>query len=257
MKYLFILSLLSASFVSYANAELTTKIVEYNKGQFEGYLAMPKEVMKSTPAILLVHNWMGVSEETKFQAQRFAGLGYIVLAADIYGKGQRPKDATEAGKFAGKYKGDRQLFRKNLIAALDFLKEQKNVDQKKLAAIGYCFGGTGAIELARSGAAIKAAVSFHGGLDSLNPRDGKNIKAKLLIHHGDVDPFVPAKDIDAFEREMKDHKVSYEMIRYPGAVHSFTEKGAGDDPKKGAAYNKDADEKSFAKTKEFFRELFQ
>lgn len=254
MKSLFISILL---IVNFAKADLMTKTIDYSNGQFEGFLAMPKEIKKSTPAILMVHNWMGVSEETKFQAKRFADLGYIVLAADVYGKGHRPKDAIEAGKYAGKYKGDRQLFRKNLLTAFNFLKEQKNVDQNKIVAVGYCFGGTGAIELARAGTPLKAVVSFHGGLDSPNPADGKNIKAKLLIHHGDIDPFVSAKDIEAFEKELKSHHVQYELIRYKGAVHSFTEKGAGNDTTKGAAYNEEADIKSFEKTISFLKDLFK
>lgn len=253
MKFVFLFSIL---FSFLASAELVTKTVDYGNGKFEGFLAMPKDLKKSTPAILMVHNWMGVSDETKFQAKRFADLGYIVLAADIYGKGQNPKDAKEAGQFAGKYKTDRKLFRENLNAGLQFLLQQKNVDAKKVAAAGYCFGGTGAIELARSGADIKGVISFHGGLDSPTPADGKNIKAQLLVHHGEIDPYVPAKDIEAFEKELKDSKVKYELIKYPGAVHSFTEKAAGNDVSKGAAYNEAADLKSFEKSKEFLKSIF-
>lgn len=253
MKFAFALFML---FSFRASAELATKSVDYGGGKFEGFLVTPKDLKKNTPAILMIHNWMGISDETKFQAKRFAELGYIVLAADIYGKGQHPKDAKEAGQFAGKFKSDRKLFRENLNAGLQFLLQQKNVDQKKIAAAGYCFGGTGAIELARSGAAIQGVISFHGGLDSPTPTDGKNIKAHLLVLHGEIDPFVPAKDIEAFEKELKDHKVKYELIKYPGAVHSFTEKAAGNDVSKGAAYNESADLKSFEKSKEFLKSIF-
>lgn len=236
-------------------ASLNTKTVSYDNNKFEGYLAMPKKIDHSKPAILMIHNWMGVTEETKFQANRFAEQGYVVFAADIYGKGQRPKDQSEAGKFAGKYKRDRKLFRQNLNTGLDFLKTLDHVDSKNLVVAGYCFGGTGAIELARSGAAVKGAISFHGGLDSPTPKDGKKIKAKILALHGNDDPFVPAKDLAAFEKEMKKYKVNYNLIKYPNAVHSFTDKGAGNDNSKGAAYNAEADKKSFAEALSFLQNL--
>jgi dienelactone hydrolase len=256
MKNLILILILSFLFVP-AQADHMGKMLVYGDGKYEGYFVTPTKLKTSTPAILLVHNWMGVTDETKYQAGRYADLGYIVLAADIYGKGQRPKDMNEAGKFAGTYKGDRKLFRERLKLGLDALLQQKNVDPENLAALGYCFGGTGVLELARSGAKIKGVVSFHGGLDSPSPADGKNIKSKVLIHHGAIDPFVPAKDIEAFEKEMRNNHVSIEMIKYPGAVHSFTDKSAGTDVSKGAAYNAEADSKSFSRTTEFLKSLFK
>jgi dienelactone hydrolase len=130
-------------------------------------------------------------------------------------------------------------------------------DLSKVAAIGYCFGGTGVIELARSGALIKGVVSFHGGLDSPTPADGKNIKGKVLALHGADDPFVKAPDIAAFEQEMKDAKVDYKLVSYPGAVHSFTQKAAGNDNSKGAAYNEAADKASWEEMKAFFARIFK
>jgi dienelactone hydrolase len=213
-------------------------------------------VKGSLPAILIVHNWMGLTAETKKQANRFAELGYIVMAMDVYGKGQRPKDATEAGKYAGKYKADRRLLRERLNLGLARLLQEKNVNKDKVAVAGYCFGGTAAIELARSGAPLQGVVSFHGGLDSPTPADGKNIKAKILMHHGAIDPYVSAKDIDALEAEFKAHKVDYQLIKYSGTVHSFTEEGAGSDLSKGAAYNKLSDQRSMAATENFLKEIF-
>ena len=129
-------------------------------------------------------------------------------------------------------------------------------DAAKLAATGYCFGGTAVIELARSGAPVKGVVSFHGGLDSPTPADGKNIKAKVLALHGADDPYVPAKDVAAFESEMKSSGVDYVLIKYPGAVHSFTHKAAGNDNSKGAAYNADADRDSWFQMEQFLKRLF-
>jgi dienelactone hydrolase len=134
------------------------------------------------------------------------------------------------------------------------LAKQKDVDQKRLAAVGYCFGGTTAIELGRAGAKVKSIVSFHGGLDSPKPADGKNIKAHVLVLHGADDPFNKAEDVTAFQNEMRSNKVDWQMVEYGGAVHSFTEKAAGDDNSKGAAYNEAADLRSWRAMKDFFTE---
>ncbi len=238
-------------------APLASHTVIYGTGKkFEGYVAEPKVIKNKLPAILVIHNWMGITEETKKQVNRLAELGYVVFAADIYGQGQRPKDTKEAGQWATKYKTDRKLFREHLNTALNELLAQKNADKSKIAAAGYCFGGTGVLELARSGADILGVISFHGGLDSPKPEDGKNIKAKVLALHGAVDPYVAEKDVSAFETEMKNYKIDYQLIKYGNTVHSFTEKAAGDDLSKGAAYNESSDVRSFAAAKNFLSEIF-
>jgi dienelactone hydrolase len=249
---------LTASFFAQA-LELKNQSVNYGTAdkKFVGYLTQPKNINKATPALLIVHNWMGLTEETKKQADRLAQLGYIVFAADIYGQGRNPKDAKAAGELSGKFKKDRQLLRQNLTIALDELKKQKNVDAKQVAVAGYCFGGTSAVELARTGADIAGAISFHGGLDSPTPADGKNIKAKVLALHGADDPFVAAADLTAFEEEMKTNKVDFQLVKFGNTVHSFTEKGAGNDNTKGAAYNVSADVRSFKMAENFLSEIFK
>lgn len=199
---------------------------------------------------------MGLTEETLKQAKRFQNLGYNVFLADIYGAGVRPKDTAEAGKLATIYKTDRQLFRQRIELAYQEMLKQKSVDANKTAILGYCFGGTAALEAARSNPKLKTAISFHGGLDSLNPAEGANIKAQVLVLHGANDPYVATKDLEAFEKELRDHKVHFELIKFSNAVHSFTEVGAGDDNSKGAAYNKTADEKSFLYGKTFLADSF-
>jgi len=234
------------------------EVVKYKKGnvEFEGFLvnAFPQK-SSLQPAVLVVHDWMGLTEKTKEKAREIAKLGYIVFAADIYGKGIRPKDQKEAGGIAGSYKKDRTKFRQHLQAAYDTLKSQVNIDKNKISAAGYCFGGTGVIELARGGVDVKGVISFHGGLDSPAPADGKNIKAKILVLHGADDPFVPEADLAAFEKEMRDSKVDWQLIKYGGAVHSFTDKSAGTDNSKGAAYNKSADERSWLAMQKFLTEV--
>lgn len=222
--------------------------------KFEGLLTRPPSKQSIRGGVLIVHNWMGVSAETQKQAERFAKLGFVALAADIYGAGVRPKDATEAGKLASLYKNDRALFRKRLGEALAQLRLQKNLDGKPLFAAGYCFGGTGVLELARSGAAVAGVLSFHGGLDSPEPAAGARIKASVVAFHGADDPFVPATDLAAFEKEMATNRVDWQLVKFGGAVHSFTDVGAGSDPSKGAAYNAHADARSWSLTEVFLNE---
>jgi dienelactone hydrolase len=233
-------------------AEIKESAVDYQSGGVtcEGWHAYDSAKEGKLPAVLIVHQWMGLTDYEKMRARMLAELGYNVFALDIYGKGVHPTKA-EAPAQAGKYKGDRKLYRERLNAGLDVLRSDRHTDATRLAAIGYCFGGTGVIELARSGADLKAVVSFHGGLDSPTPADGKNIKCKVLACHGADDPFVAPKDVTAWEEEMKSAGVDYQLIKYPGAVHAFTQKMAGNDNSKGAAYNADADAKSWVAMKDF------
>ncbi len=184
-----------------------------------------------------------------------AQLGYVAFAADIYGKGIRPQSIAEAGAMAGKFKSDRALLRARVNAGLDVLKSQPNVEASQLAAIGYCFGGTAVLELGRSGADVKGIVSFHGGLSSPAPQDARNIKAKVLALHGAADPFVNADEVAAFEKEMTDAKVNYRLIKYPGAMHGFTNPDNKNIPP-GALYNEAADKASWVEMQKFFKEIF-
>src|SRR5580704_3790066 len=166
---------------SSAGAALKTQTVDYKQGDtvLEGYLSYDDAFTGKRPGILVVHEWKGLNGYAKRRADMLAQLGYVAFAADIYGKGIRPQTIAEAGALAGKYKADRALLRARVNAGLDVLKSQPNVDASQLAAIGYCFGGTAVLELGRSGADVKGIVSFHGGLSTPTPQDGKNIKAKV------------------------------------------------------------------------------
>ena len=241
-----------------ALAAVKTELVEYKQGDavLEGYLAWDDAVRGKRPGVLVVHDWLGVSADTRKRAEQLAKMGYVAFCADVYGKGIRPTGPTEAGAEAGKYKADRALFRARVGAGLAALLKSPMVDPKKVAAIGYCFGGTAVLELARSGADVAGVVTFHGGLDSPTPADGKNIKGKVLALHGADDPFVPAADLAAFEQEMRSNGVDWQLVKYGGAVHSFTIVGAGNDNSKGAAYNATADRRSWKAMEDFFAELF-
>jgi len=171
--------------------------------------------------------------------------------------GTSTKSWEEAAKMATALRGgDRATLRARINAALAALKARKEVDPKKIAAIGYCFGGTTALELARSGADIVGVVGFHAGLSTPNPADARNIKGKILICHGADDPVVPMPEVNAFLDEMKAAKVDYQLNIYSDAVHTFTNPAAGNDPSKGSAYNAQADHRSFEEMKQFFAELF-
>jgi dienelactone hydrolase len=240
-------------------AAIHTESVEYKQGgtTLEGFVAYDDAIKGPRPGVLVVHQWLGLTDYEKHRAGMLAQLGYVAFCADIYGKGVRPQNSQEAGAQAGKYKSDRQLLRGRVNAALDALRRQPLVDPKRLAAIGYCFGGTTVLELARSGADIAGVVCFHGGLDSPAPADGKNIKCKVLVCHGADDPVSSPQDIAAFESEMRKGGVDWQLIKYGGAVHSFTQPMAGTDNSKGAAYNEKADQRSWEAMKQFFAEIFK
>ena len=241
-----------------ASAKVEGRTVDYQAGDTacEGYVAFDDAASAPRPGVLVVHDWMGLSDHTRDVCKELAKLGYVAFAADIYGKGVRPADRTAAAAEAGKYKADRSLLRQRAAAGLAQLESSPTVDTGKLAVIGYCFGGTTALELARSGADLVGVVTFHGGLDSPNPADGKNIKAHLLILHGADDPFVKKEDIEAFQKELRDAGVDWEMVSYGDAVHAFTEPWVGTDKSKGAAYNEKAARRSWQAMEDFFAEIF-
>ncbi len=240
-------------------AKIVSEKIEYKQGDttLEGFVYFDSaKAGKKSPGVVIVHNWMGVGDYVKMRAQQMAGLGYVAFVADLYGKGVHPKDANEAGALAGKLKeGDRKTMRARAEAAFNELKKYKNVNPDKISAMGYCFGGTTVLEMARMGLPLKGALSFHGGLNTANTAEAKNIKTPILAMHGAIDPYVKADEVATFQKEMNDANVDYQFISYSGAVHSFTEKEAGNDITKGAAYNEKADKRSFADMKVFLDEV--
>ncbi len=260
MKALLIVpSFLLLLFGSLIAADLKEQTILYEQGgnTLEGYAVYNAAVKGKAPGIMIIHQWKGPGEYEKMRARMFAEMGYAVFVADIYGQGIRPKDAKEAGEQAGKYRADRKLMRERAAAGLKKMKELPYVDPERTVVAGYCFGGGCALELARSGAETKGVIVFHGNLDTPNPDDAKSIKARIIVLTGADDPNVPWTQIEAFKKEMEDAKVDWYLTAYGGAVHAFTDKGAGNDPAKGAAYNEKADKRSWIAAVEFLNSLFK
>lgn len=241
-----------------ASAAIRTETIEYKHGDvtLEGHLTYEDSFRGPRPGVLVVHQWKGLSDYEKQRSEMLARLGYVAFAVDIYGKGVRPQTVEAASAEAGKYKNDRVLLRARVTAGLEALRRHKLSDARRVAAIGYCFGGTTVLEMARSGAEVAGVVSFHGALDSPRPEDGKNIKCKVLALHGADDPFVPDKEVAAFVAEMRGAKVDWQLVQYGGAVHSFTDwKADGSMP--GAKYDERADKRSWEDMKQFLAEIFK
>ncbi len=239
-------------------AKLVTKAVEYKQDGAvgKGYLAYDDALTGRRPGVLVVHEYWGLNDFARQKTEQLAGLGYVALAADIYGNGVVAKDPKEAGRLAGELRGNQPLLRARAQAALKALSEVPQVDPKRLAAIGFCFGGTTILELAYSGADLKGVVSFHGGLTAPKPKEFKDIKAAILVLHGADDPHVKAEDIAAFEKAMRQGGLDWQMVFFGGAVHAFMNPAAGSDKAAGVAYEARAARRSWRYMQDFFKEIF-
>ncbi len=258
MKNYFFIILMSLFLSTRAYGALVTQTVEYKQADtvLEGYLAYDDSAAGKRPAVIVIHEWKGLDDYAKKRVEQLAGLGYVAFAADIYGKGVRPVSHDDAGKIAGAFKKDRTLMRERGKAAYEYLKNHELVNPDRIAAMGYCFGGTAVLEMARAGLLLKGVISFHGGLDAPVPAKAGEIKSKVLVFHGANDPFVLQKDVLDFEQEMKDAKADWQLVIFGNTVHRFTVSDAGDDPSQGFAYNKEADERSWEMLQQFLKEIF-
>lgn len=240
-----------------ARAAVKTEIVKYKSGdtEFVGFVAYDDAPGKR-PGVLVAPEWWGLNDYAKSRARQLAEMGYVAFAIDPYGGGKVAADAAEAGKMATALKQNPAELRARAAAALDLLKKNDRVDGAKLAAIGYCFGGTTVLELARGGADVLGVVSFHGALATPSPAKAGQIKAQVLALHGGDDPFVPPAEVAGFQKEMTAAGAKWELNVYGGAVHSFTNPDVDKLKMEGAAYNASADKRSWAAMKQFFAELF-
>lgn len=248
--------LLSLTLIMATQLKAQLKAVNYTDGtqKLSGFSITPAKKSAQGMGILILPAWMGIDDHSKEVAQKLSAEGHYAFIADIYGADKLPKDKKQAGKLSGYYKSHPEDYLRRIRLALDQLMKS-GADKNRIVVIGYCFGGTGAIEAARGGLPVQAVVSFHGGLGKDASRTNEIIKPKVLVLHGADDPYVPQKDIESFQKEMRDGKADWQMIHYANAVHAFTEKKAGNDNSKGAAYNEKADKRSWEHFMVFLREL--
>ncbi|MGX7666831.1 dienelactone hydrolase family protein [Flavobacterium pedocola] len=248
---------LAVLITSIMTTQAQLKAVPYADGsqKLEGFSGKPAKANPKKAGVLILPAWMGIDTHSKESAAELSKLGYYTFVADIYGTDKRPTNAQEAGKMAGHFKKNYADYQKRIQLALDEL-IKSGANKNEIAVIGYCFGGSGALEAARMNLPVKGVVSFHGGLGKDAARPTENIVPKVLVLHGADDFFVPDTEIKAFQDEMRTAKADWQMIYYADAVHAFTHKDAGSDKSKGVAYNEKADKRSWKAMLSFFKELF-
>lgn len=265
--------LVAALFALPASAEVKLVPVQYKHGEdmLEGYLAFDDALVsakKPAPGIVVCPEWWGTNEYPKERAKKLAALGYVAFAIDMYGLDPSGKivttdDPKVAQTLSGAVMGDVQYLRARAKAGYDALAARPEVDKRHIAVIGYCMGGTVALELARSGAPLDAVITFHAGMlpargdDKTALADNQKIKGMLVVCHGLDDGFVSPADIQKFHAQMKAAKVDYEFVGYAGAVHAFTNPKADSYKIPGIAYNAKADARSWDLMKSALSEAFQ
>ena len=251
-KFLISIIILQSSFVTFSQS----KTVEYKDGNqvLSGISIKPSKALKNNPGILILPAWMGIDDHAKDSANRLAKMGYTTFVADIYGTDKRPKDYLEAGQMAGYFKKNIKEYQTRIQLAINQLVKQ-GANPDDIVVLGYCFGGTGAIESARTNMKVKGIVSFHGGLSHDETRTIENINPKVLVLHGADDPYESKEEIEKFQNEMRTAKADWQMVYYANAVHAFTDKNAGNDNSKGAAYNEKAEKHSWKAMLVFLKEV--
>ena len=261
MKRIIITLLMLCCWSIPALAAIKGEPVSYNAGDrtLNGYMAYDDSTSHKRPGILVVHEWWGHNEYARKRAEMLAELGYTALAIDMYGEGRQAEHPKDASKFAAEVKQNLPEARKRFAAAMRLLQKHPSVDPERIAAIGYCFGGGIALQMARQGLDLDAVVSFHGSLATDNPAVPGMVKARILICDGADDRLVTPGQIQAFLREMKKANVDYKFVSYPGAKHSFTNPDADTYAEKyniPVGYNVEADRRSWQDMQDFLKESF-
>ncbi len=261
MKLKNLLIVLAFSMASNANAEIISNEIDYQQGDttMKGMIAYDDSLEGKRPGVLIVHEWWGHNKHARDKARKLASEGYVAFAVDMYGEGKTADHPDDAGKFSSAVAKNMPLAKARFEAAMQTLKNQDNVEADKLAAMGYCFGGGVVLNMARMGVDLKGVSSFHGSLATENPAKKGDIKASVRVFNGAADPFVKAEQIEALKAEMDNAGVDFEFINYPGVKHSFTNPEADAKGKKfdlPLEYNADADNDSWQKNLEFFKDIF-
>lgn len=242
-------------------AEVTGREVNYSGGglDMQGYLAWDDAVEGKRPGILVVHEWWGHNEYARERARQLAELGYTALAVDMYGEGRSTRHPEEAQGFMEEALAKAEGLQERFTAALAVLENDPRTEADNIAAIGYCFGGGVVLNMARAGVDLDGVVSFHGGLEPIQPAQPDEVKAEILVFNGAADPMVTEEQIAAFKNEMDAAGAEYEFVNYPGVKHSFTNPAADelaqttDLP---IAYDPEADRDSWQRMQAFFKRIF-
>lgn len=241
-----------------AHAEVKMEAVVYKHGDqnFKGVIAYDDAIKGKRPGVLVVHEWWGLNDYARKRAEQLAGMGYVAFACDMYGDGKTTEHPKEAGAMATAVRKDVKEWQSRALAGLQVLIDHPKVDGTKLAAMGYCFGGSTALQLAYTGADIKAVATFHAALPIPTEENTKAIKAKILICHGAADSFIPEETIQKVRGAFEQAGVDYQMTYYGGVQHSFTVPTATERGLKGMRYDAAADRRSWAAMKSLFDEAF-
>jgi dienelactone hydrolase len=244
------------------HGKLVTKTVSYeqNGTKLEGYLAYDDSITDKgkVPGVVVYPEWWGLNDYIKGRTEELANLGYVAFAADIYGGGQSTTEPAKAKELASQLYG-KPLLAERAQAGLDQLLKTGMVDESKIAAIGFCFGGATSLALAYTGAPLAAVVTFHGALIPPPADAAEQTKAKFLILHGALDPLVNKDAVDKFLKGMNEAKLDYQFIAYSGALHAFTNPAADKAHAaglEGLGYNPEAATRSWNQMQVFFKEIF-
>jgi dienelactone hydrolase len=256
---LFLMALLTAS--TAALAEVKTKEIAYSSGgvTMKGYVAYDDAVKGKRPGVLVVHEWWGNNDYARKRARMLAELGYTALSVDMYGDGKTADHKDDAAALATQVAKDMPVAKARFEAGMKALKKQKTVDSARIAAIGYCFGGSVVLNMARLGVDLRGVASFHGSLGGLAPAEKGKVKARVAVFTGEADPMVPADQVVAFKQQMDAAGANYSLVSYPGVKHSFTNPQADDYAKRfglPVAYDAKADEDSWSQTRTFLKAIF-
>ncbi|PPF89669.1 dienelactone hydrolase [Clavibacter michiganensis] len=236
-----------------ADIRMGPVLYDHDGTELEGLLARDAAQSGRRPAVLVIHDWFGVGGHVAARIEMLARLGYVAFAADVYGRDVRP-GPEEAGQVAGSFYADLPLMRARVQAGIDRLAAEPDVDPSRIAVMGYCFGGSASLEVARAGADIKAAISLHGNLVVHEPADVADVKAAILVLTGADDPIVPDEKVAAFQAEMRTRPaIDWQVVTYSGAMHAFSVPGV-DSPDHGAQYQDRAERRSWRALTDFLAE---
>lgn len=262
MKKLLLFATLLLVAISASHAAIQEREVTYsaNGTSLKGYVAYDDAIKGKRPGLLVVHEWWGHNDYARRRAYMLAEKGYTALAVDMYGDGKQANHPDEAGRFAKEVSQNAPLARARFEAALNLLKKEESVDAANIGAIGYCFGGSVVLNMARAGEPLKAVASFHGGLSTQQPAQRGRVMARIASFTGEDDPMIPATQVAAFRDEMKKAGVNYKVVTYPGAKHAFTNPAADELGRKfnlPLAYNAKADKASWDEALLFLADAFK